>query len=89
VGWSKDIHHILQATKEDEIEQRDLYDRPPSVRKPWTDGNVALLGDAGKVCSGLLGDLGVDEPNMRMLSRFLVNAPNDWFFWFVRRGFTY
>lgn len=53
VGWSKDIHHILQATKEDEIEQRDLYDRPPSVRKPWTDGNVALLGDAGKICMPL------------------------------------
>jgi zeaxanthin epoxidase len=45
-GWSGDIHHILQATQEHEIEQRDLYDRPPSVRKPWTDGPVALLGDA-------------------------------------------
>jgi zeaxanthin epoxidase len=49
VGWSDDIHHILKATQEHEIEQRDLYDRPPSVRKPWTDGNVALLGDAGKI----------------------------------------
>jgi zeaxanthin epoxidase len=45
-GWSTDIHHILQATQEHEIEQRDLYDRPPSVRKPWTDGPVALLGDS-------------------------------------------
>eukprot|EP00543_Licmophora_paradoxa_P005374 CAMPEP_0202455570 /NCGR_PEP_ID=MMETSP1360-20130828/13068_1 /ASSEMBLY_ACC=CAM_ASM_000848 /TAXON_ID=515479 /ORGANISM="Licmophora paradoxa, Strain CCMP2313" /LENGTH=540 /DNA_ID=CAMNT_0049075177 /DNA_START=53 /DNA_END=1675 /DNA_ORIENTATION=+ len=45
-GWSKDIHHILKATKENEIEQRDLYDRPPSVIKPWTDGSVALLGDS-------------------------------------------
>jgi len=45
-GWSKDIHHILKATTEDEIEQRDLYDRPPSVRKQWTDGSVALLGDS-------------------------------------------
>uniref|UniRef100_A0A7S1B702 FAD-binding domain-containing protein n=1 Tax=Corethron hystrix TaxID=216773 RepID=A0A7S1B702_9STRA len=45
-GWSEDIHHILRATKEDEIAQRDLYDRPPSVLKPWTDGNVALMGDA-------------------------------------------
>jgi zeaxanthin epoxidase len=33
------------VTKENEIEQRDLYDRPPSVGKPWTDGHVALLGD--------------------------------------------
>lgn len=48
IGWSDDIHHILKATQEYEIEQRDLYDRPPSVRKTWTDGPVALLGDAGK-----------------------------------------
>jgi zeaxanthin epoxidase len=45
-GWSKDIHHILKATQEHEIEQRDLYDRPPSVMKAWTKGNVALLGDS-------------------------------------------
>jgi len=45
-GWSVDIHHILDATREDEIQQRDLYDRPPSVIKPWTKGPVALLGDA-------------------------------------------
>lgn len=45
-GWSKDIHHILQATQEHEIQQRDLYDRPPSVFKPWTKKTVALLGDS-------------------------------------------
>jgi len=45
-GWSDEIHDILRVTTEDEIEQRDLYDRPPSVLKPWTKGHVALLGDA-------------------------------------------
>ena len=45
-GWSEEIHHILRATQEHEIEQRDLYDRPPSVFKPWTDGRVAMLGDS-------------------------------------------
>jgi len=45
-GWSPEIHDILIATQEHEIEQRDLYDRPPSVFKPWNKGNVALLGDA-------------------------------------------
>jgi zeaxanthin epoxidase len=45
-GWSDEIHAILKVTKEDEIEQRDLYDRPPSIdAKKWVDGNVALLGD--------------------------------------------
>jgi zeaxanthin epoxidase len=43
-NWSGEIHDILKATKEDEIEQRDLYDRKPSLR-PWYDGHVALLGD--------------------------------------------
>lgn len=45
-GWSTDIIDILRATRDDEVEQRDLYDRPPAVRKPWVDGRVALLGDA-------------------------------------------
>lgn len=44
-GWSDEIHAILRVTQEHEIEQRDLYDRPPSVRRSWTDGHVALLGD--------------------------------------------
>jgi zeaxanthin epoxidase len=45
-GWSPEVIDILQATQEHEIEQRDLYDRPPSVLNPWTEGHVALLGDA-------------------------------------------
>lgn len=45
-GWSPDIHSILDATTEEEIEQRDLYDRPPSSFRPWSDGPVALLGDS-------------------------------------------
>jgi zeaxanthin epoxidase len=44
-GWSQEVHAILTVTQEHEIEQRDLYDRPPSAMKPWTDGPVALLGD--------------------------------------------
>merc|ERR1719247_1108414 len=34
-GWSDEIHDILKVTLDTEIEQRDLYDRPPSVFKPW------------------------------------------------------
>merc|ERR1712176_1440425 len=44
-GWSPEVHAILKVTKENEIEQRDLYDRPPSITKPWTKDHVALLGD--------------------------------------------
>lgn len=45
-GWSDEIHDILKVTKEEEAEQRDLYDRPPSVMKDWNDGAVTLLGDS-------------------------------------------
>jgi len=45
-GWSPEALDILAATQEHEIEQRDLYDRPPSVFRKWNDGSVALLGDA-------------------------------------------
>merc|ERR1719182_416278 len=45
-GWSDEIHDILRVTQEHEIEQRDLYDRPPSVFKPWNKESTALLGDA-------------------------------------------
>ena len=47
-GWSDEVHDILKVTKEHEIEQRDLYDRPPKVfgSNTWTDENVAMLGDA-------------------------------------------
>jgi len=44
--WSPEIHDILKATQEHEIEQRDLYDRPPSVFKPWGEGRITLLGDS-------------------------------------------
>nr|AMV91974.1 zeaxanthin epoxidase [Scrippsiella trochoidea] len=45
-GWSHEIHDIIRATRDDEIQQRDLYDRPPSLMEPWHEGRVALLGDA-------------------------------------------
>jgi zeaxanthin epoxidase len=37
---------VLDATKLEEVEQRDLYDRRPMVLRSWTDGPVTLLGDA-------------------------------------------
>ena len=56
-GWSSEIHDILKVTQEHEIEQRDLYDRPPSVMKPWVDGPVALLGDGIHAMMPNLGEL--------------------------------
>ena len=61
-GWSPEVHDILGVTKESEIEQRDLYDRPPSVFKPWTKGHVALLGDA---IHAMMPNLGQVSPRPR------------------------
>ena len=45
-GWSPEIHACLDNTPNQIIEQRDLYDRRPSVFKSWSDGAVTMIGDA-------------------------------------------
>jgi len=45
-GWSPEIHACLQNTPAGIIEQRDLYDRRPSVLRSWSKGHVTMLGDA-------------------------------------------
>ena len=74
-GWSEEIHSILRVTKEDEIEQRDLYDRPPSVFQPWTDGHVALLGDGVHAMMPNLGQGGCQAiEDALVISQELVRA---------------
>jgi zeaxanthin epoxidase len=45
-GWSHEIHACLDNTPDEIIEQRDLYDRRPSVLKSWSKGSVTMIGDA-------------------------------------------
>jgi zeaxanthin epoxidase len=45
-GWTHEIHACLQNTPEEIIEQRDLYDRRPSVLRSWSKDHVTMLGDA-------------------------------------------
>ena len=45
-GWTEEIHACLRNTPENIIEQRDLYDRKPSLMKSWSQGHVTMLGDA-------------------------------------------
>ena len=33
-GWSPEVFELLDNTPFEEIEQRDLYDRPPQVKTP-------------------------------------------------------
>ena len=53
-GWSNEIHACLDNTPEVIVEQRDLYDRRPSVLKSWSSGHVTMLGDAVHPVSHLL-----------------------------------
>lgn len=45
-GCSPEIHACLDNTPNEIIEQRDMYDRRPSVLKSWSKGRVTMLGDA-------------------------------------------
>uniref|UniRef100_A0A7S2WZ25 FAD-binding domain-containing protein n=1 Tax=Chloropicon primus TaxID=1764295 RepID=A0A7S2WZ25_9CHLO len=42
--WSADVRARFEATLEEDIEQRDIYDRRPVFN--WVKGKVALLGDS-------------------------------------------
>jgi len=55
-GWSHEVFQLLDSTPADEIEQRDLYDRPPQVT--WSAGRVCLLGDAAHPMMPNLGQGG-------------------------------
>jgi len=45
-GWSPEILACLDNTPEQIIDQRDMYDRRPSVFRSWSRGHVTMLGDA-------------------------------------------
>lgn len=45
-GWSEQVIDLVDATPTAGIEDRALYDRPPSLLKSWADGPVAMMGDA-------------------------------------------
>lgn len=53
-GWSPEIHNLFDATTPDVVKRRDLFDRLP-LWGGWTEGCVALLGDA---CHPTMPNLG-------------------------------
>lgn len=57
-GWSHEIHACLNNTPDSIIEQRDLYDRRPSITRSWSQGGVTMLGDAAHPMMPNLGQGG-------------------------------
>ena len=43
-GWSPEVPELIEGMLEEDINQTDIYDRPPAKR--WGEGRVTLAGDA-------------------------------------------
>jgi len=54
-NWCSEVTELIEATNNDEIEQRDVWDRPPSVLKSWASDNIVLVGDS---CHATMPNIG-------------------------------
>jgi zeaxanthin epoxidase len=71
-GWSQQVLDLVDATPTGNVEDRALYDRPPSLTKSWADGPVAMMGDAVHPMMPNLGQGGCQamEDAFAILERF-------------------
>ncbi|CAN6270003.1 unnamed protein product [Urochloa humidicola] len=55
-GWCENVIDLINATEEEAILRRDIYDRPPTMN--WGKGRVTLLGDSVHAMQPNLGQGG-------------------------------
>ncbi|XP_066342971.1 zeaxanthin epoxidase, chloroplastic-like isoform X4 [Miscanthus floridulus] len=55
-GWCDNVVDLINATDEDAVLRRDIYDRPPTIN--WGKGRVTLLGDSVHAMQPNLGQGG-------------------------------
>jgi len=71
-GWCDIVVDLINATEEDAILRRDIYDRPPIMN--WGRGRVTLLGDSVHAMQPNLGQAGC----MAIEVCYLISFPWLW-----------
>lgn len=65
--WCPSVRERITATPQENIERRDIYDMTPAMK--WTEGRVALLGDAAHAMQPNM--VGCENCRLTMLDDFL------------------
>ncbi|MBD1865737.1 FAD-dependent monooxygenase [Cyanobacteria bacterium FACHB-471] len=74
-GWTEPVEAIIEATPEEDIVERPIWDRPPLPR--WSKGRVTLLGDAAHPVVPSLGQgANMAFEDAYELAEYLFTAPD-------------
>ena len=74
-GWCDNVLDLLNATEEEAILRRDIYDRSPSFT--WGKGRVTLLGDSSHAMQPNMGQGGCMAIEVIFLYLYVLNQFNN------------